>query len=351
MQPRAWPAGLRLAPGNGVIMRKFLGLESEPMKLVILIPAYNEGEAIGLVINTLPKSLPGITEIIPLVVDDGSKDNTAAVAADAGAMVVRHPYNHGLGKAFSTGLTKALELGADVLVNIDADGQFNPHDIQALLDPILSGRADFVSGDRFSKIDGSLVHPEYMSRIKFWGNQRMSALVSMLARRRFVDVSCGFRAYSREAMLRLNLTGSFTYTQESFLDLANKGLVIETVPVDVRYYPERQSKMAGSILKYAWQTVKIIFRAYRDYSPLRFFGVLGVFPGALGIVLGLFVMVHYLLNGAFTPYKAVGLAAIYLVSLAIILWIVGLLADMFVRVRLNQEKILYYEKSRKYFGE
>ena len=107
MQPKAWPAGLCLAPGNGVIMRKFLGLESEPMKLVILIPAYNEGEVIGQVINTLPKSLLGIAEIIPLVVDDGSKDNTAAVAADAGAMVVRHPYNHGLGKAFSTGLTKA----------------------------------------------------------------------------------------------------------------------------------------------------------------------------------------------------------------------------------------------------
>ena len=197
------------------------------MKLVILIPAYNEVEVIRQVINTLPKNLLGITEIIPLVVDDGSKDDTAAIAAEAGAIVVRHPYNHGLGKAFSTGLTKALELGADVLVNIDADGQFNPNDIQALLDPILSGRADFVSGDRFSKIDGSLVHPEYMSRIKFWGNQRMSALVSMLARRRFVDVSCGFRAYSREAMLRLNLTGSFTYTQESFLDLANKGLAIE----------------------------------------------------------------------------------------------------------------------------
>lgn len=321
------------------------------MKLVILIPAYNEEEAIGNVVSTLPKALPGVSEIISLVINDGSKDGTAAAASAAGAMVVSHPRNRGLGNAFNTGLTKALELGADIMVNIDADGQFSPDDIHILLAPILNGQADFVSGDRFSNPNGSLKHPEYMSKIKFWGNQRMSALVSMLAQRRFVDVSCGFRAYSREALLRLNLTGSFTYTQESFLDLANKGLPIETVPVAVRYYPERKSKMAGSILKYTLQTVKIIFRAYRDYSPLRFFGILGAFPGVIGGGLGLFVMAHYLVTGAYSPYKAVGLAAIYMFSLAIILWIVGILADMFVRVRLNQERILYYEKSRKYFGD
>ena len=190
-----------------------------------------------------------------------------------------------------------------------------------------------------------------MSSIKFWGNHRMSDLIGFLVNRKFPDVSCGFRAYSREAMLQLNLTGTFTYTQESFLDLANKGLAIKTIPISIKYFPERKSKMAGSILKYTWQTIKIIFRAYRDYNPLRFFGLLGLLPAIPGFIMGIFVIGHYLLTGAFTPYKAVGLTAIYLVSLAIVFWIVGVLADMFVRIRLNQEKILYYEKSRKYFGE
>lgn len=321
------------------------------MKLVILIPAYNEEDSIARVIQDLPKHIEGISDIQALVVDDGSKDGTAQEAVSAGAEVVSHTFNRGLGKAFATGLARALELQADVMVNIDADRQFDSADIPRLIAPVLSGNADFVSGDRFTAANGKLIKPDYMSSIKFWGNHRMSDLIGFLVNRKFPDVSCGFRAYSREAMLQLNLTGAFTYTQESFLDLANKGLAIKTIPISIKYFPERKSKMAGSILKYTWQTIKIIFRAYRDYNPLRFFGLLGLLPAIPGFVMGIFVIGHYLLTAAFTPYKAVGLIAIYLVSLAIVFWIVGILADMFVRIRLNQEKILYYEKSRKYFGK
>lgn len=318
------------------------------MKLVILIPAYNEAESIAQVIRSMPDQIEGITQIQILVVDDGSKDDTAVLAREAGATVVSHPYNQGVGKAFNTGLSTALEMGADIMVNIDADGQFSPNDIPLMIKPIVDGKADFVSGNRFRTADGKLVRPDYMSKIKFWGNQRMSDLISFITGKRYDDVSCGFRAYSKEALMRLNLTGKFTYTQESFLDLANKGLVIRTIPVDVKYFPERKSRVAGSIMKYMFQTSKIIFRAYRDYNPLKFFGLLGLAPFLIGLGLGIFMIVHYLTTGAFSPYIFVAFSAVYLVTLAILLWVVGILADMFVRIRLNQEQLLYAEKKRRY---
>lgn len=318
------------------------------MHLVILIPALNEAEMISQVIQSMPKQIEGIDQIRVLVVDDGSRDATADVARAAGAIVVSHPYNQGVGKAFNTGLAAALEMCADIMVNIDADGQFAPTDIPLLIKPIIEGKADFVSGDRFRTANGKLVRPDFMSKIKFWGNQRMGDLVGFIAGKRYDDVSCGFRAYSKEALMKLNLTGKFTYTQESFLDLANKGLVIKTIPVDVKYYPERKSRVAGSISKYMFQTAKIIFRAYRDYNPLKFFGYLGLVPFLVSLALGIFVIIHYLTTGAFSPYIFVAFSAVYLFTLGILLWVVGILADMFVRIRLNQEQLLYAEKKRRY---
>lgn len=318
------------------------------MKLVVLIPAYNEENSIQHVINSVPKSFEGIKEIIVLVVDDGSKDNTVALAKQAGATVVSHSYNRGVGAAFNTGLTKTLELGADIMVNIDADGQFSPADIPVLIEPIIKGEADFVSGDRFTDKNGHSSRPEYMSKLKFWGNKQMSRLISILTQKQFTDVSCGFRAYSSDAMLSLNLTRSFTYTQESFIDLSSKDIDIKTVPVKVKYFEGRKSRVAGNLFKYIYRTVNIIIRAYRDYRPLRFFTWLGVPPFIIGMAFGLFTLYHYITTGSFTPYKAFGIIGIYLVTMGFIFWILGLLADMFVRVRLTQEQLLYYEKKRRY---
>ena len=318
------------------------------MKLMVLIPAFNEEETIGKVVRRIPPCFEGIDEVSILVVDDGSKDCTAENARKAGAIVISHSMNRGVGGAFSTGLNTALELGADLMVNIDADGQFSPDDIPDLIQPILTGSADFVIGDRFTDEQGELRKPENMSSIKFWGNQRMSQLISFLTRKQFNDVSCGFRAYSKEAMLQLNLTGEFTYTQESFLDLANKGLEITTVPVKVIYFSDRKSRVAGNILKYMIRTLNIILRAYRDYSPLKFFGWLGLIPFFIGSGCLVFILIHFIRFSAFTPYKSIAFAGIYLVSLGALFWIVGLLADMFVRVRLNQEQILYYAKKQRY---
>jgi len=318
------------------------------MKLIILIPAYNEENTISNVLEKIPNHFVGVDEITTLVIDDGSIDKTADIALSLGAVVISHKKNVGLGAAFTTGITKALELGADVVVNIDADGQFSPDQIPTLISPIVNNEADFVVGDRFVDENGKLQKPENMSDIKFWGNKRMSQLISMLTDDKYNDVSCGFRAYSREALLQLNLTGKFTYTQETFIDLSNKGLTIKTVPVSVKYFPDRKSRIANNILKYIVRTTKIIFRAYRDYKPLRFFGWLGLTTFIIGLVFALLMLIIYLRFGTFTPYKFVGFTGIYFVSLGILLWVVGLLADMFVKVRQTQEKILYFEKKRQY---
>ena len=318
------------------------------MKLVVLIPAFNEEDTILKVIQSIPKTIDGILEISILVVDDGSKDNTTTLAKQAGAIVVSHGRNRGVGIAFNTGLSAALDMDADIMVNIDADGQFSPSDIPKLITPILAGEADFVSGDRFRDEDGHLHRPKEMSKLKYWGNLRMSKLISLLTQKNFVDVSCGFRAYSKEAMLRLSLTRSFTYTQESFLDLANKDVPITAIPVNVTYFNERKSRVAENIIHYFYQTINIIIRAYRDYRPLRFFIWLGLIPFVIGFLCGAFTLVHYINTNSITPYKTLGLIGLYLVTMGFVFWIVGLLADMFVRIRLYQEQLLYFEKKRRY---
>ena len=318
------------------------------MKLVILIPSYNESDTIVQVLDRIPSSFPGITEIITLVVDDGSMDQTASLAEAAGATVISHSQNQGVGYAFNTGLNKALEIGADIMVNIDADGQFSPQEINKLIKPILDGEADFVTGDRFLDQDGSIRKPENMPSIRYWGNIWMSKLISMLSKEKYHDVSCGFRAYSKESLFWLNLRGKFTYTQETFLDFTYKGLEICSVPVNVKYFTGRKSKVAGNLFQYFIKTMKIIIRAYRDYSPLAFFGWLSFLPFTIGLGCSIFLLIHFIRVREFFPYKFVGFAGVYLLSLAILLWIVGLLADMFMRMRSNQERLLYYEKKRRY---
>lgn len=318
------------------------------MKLCVLIPAFNEEETITDVINKIPKKTDNIDEIITLVVDDGSTDQTKELSKANGAVVVSHSRNLGVGSAFTTGLNTALKLNADILVNIDADGQFSPDEIPSLIRPIIENNADFVCGDRFTDYEGNTKKPENMPSLNYWGNRRMSQLISVLINCKFNDVSCGFRAYSKEAMLQLNLSGKFTYTQETFIDLIHKGLVIRSQPVSVRYFRSRQSRVANNLLTYISRTIKIIFRAYRDYRPFLFFGWLGLFNFIIGLVFGGFTLIHYFLTSAFSPYKAVGILGIYFVSIGILLWIVGLLADMFVKLRLNQEKILYFQKKQFY---
>lgn len=312
--------------------------------ILVVIPALNEAKKIFHVVSSIPKTIQGYSTRT-LVVDDGSRDATAKLAESAGAKVISHGENMGLGTAFNTGLEYALDSSADIMVNIDADGQFNPKDIERIAGPCIDSTADFVAADRFHE---NQIRPENMSATKYWGNKAMTSLVSRVIGRKFLDVSSGFRAYSRDAMLWLNLHGGYTYTQESFLDLANKGLRIKQVPVDVQYFPERKSRIASSIFKYAIGTAGIIFRTARDHRPLRVFGNLGNLFLLIAFVLGLFILVHYIKTGSFSPYIFVAFGSAFTASLGVIFWGLGILADMLVSIRKNQERLLFLSKKRIY---
>jgi glycosyltransferase involved in cell wall biosynthesis len=309
---------------------------ARPTRLLVAIPCLNEAATIAEVVATVPRSGMGVTHVDVLVVDDGSTDGTAATARAAGAIVVRHPRNRGVGAAFQTAVEFAIAHRYDVMVNIDGDRQFDPADIPKLVGPVLAGEAEMVTASRF--VDPALV-PD-MPAVKLWGNRMMSSLISGLVRQKFADVSCGFRCYSRDALLRLNLHGAFTYTQETFLDFAAKRVEIREVPIKVVYFKDRQSRVAGSISKYAINALKIILRGYRDYFPLRFFWGIALALAVPGAVFGAIFFGHFLVTGRFAGYLFAGFTSAFLIGLSVLFFIVGIVADMLDRIRVNEERIL-----------
>src|SRR5439155_25516983 len=264
------------------------------MKLLVTIPALNEEATIAGVIAGVPRKIPGVDEVEVIVVNDGSTDRTAERAAEAGALVVTLHNRPGLGKVFGTGLERAMRRGADIIVNIDGDGQFDPADIAKLVHPILEGEADFVTCSRFA--DPAL-RPT-MPPVKYYGNRAVTSIINWVCGgTNFTDVSCGFRAFNREAAYRMTLFGRFTYTQECFIDLFSKGVRIVEVPLQVRGVREHgQSRVASNLWKYATSSLPIILRAMRDIQPLKFFGGSAAILGLLGALIGGFVSVLYLIG-------------------------------------------------------
>lgn len=306
--------------------------------IAVVIPAYNEEYQIGNVIMHLPDFVDHV-----VVVDDGSIDRTTEIATKQGAIVVSHKNNRGLGAAFQTGINAVLKMNVDIMVNIDADGQFDSNDIEKIISPILNEEADFVTASRFK--DKS-VYPN-MSPVKFYGNRFMSWFISKLTRQKFYDVSCGFRAYSKETLLQLNLFGDFTYTQETFIDLAFKDLAIIEVPVHVKGKREHgKSRIASNLFRYAFQTTKIIIKTYRDYKPFYLFAWVGMIIFLIGLIFGLFLLHHYILTDSFSPHKWAGFVSGFFVIISLIFILIGFILDMFSRMRQNQEKILFELKKR-----
>lgn len=331
--PRADRGGLRIVPQRPASQTGAL--------LLVAIPALNEEHTIGDVISRIPEVIPGVAAIRVLVVDDGSTDRTASLAEAAGAVVVRHPRPRGVGAAFQSALQYGIEQRADLIVTLDADGQFNPADIPALIEPVASGRADFATASRF--LDPALT-PQ-MPAIKKWGNRMMSRLVSRLTRQTFYDVSCGMRCYSRRAALGLHLLGQFTYTQEVFMNLAFKQMRIVEIPIRVR--GERQhgkSRVASNLWRYALNTSRIIFRCYRDYHPMRFFGGLAVMLCTPGVALLGFLGIHYLIAGEFSPHKWAGFVGATLLLLGLFMLHFGMIGDMLNRHRVYLEEMLYRQR-------
>ena len=314
------------------------------LHLLVAMPALNEAATIANVIASIPEQIEGFSKIDVLVIDDGCTDDTAAIAKRAGAFVVHHPESRGVGAAFHSALAFAIEKKVDVLVTIDSDGQFDPNDIPKLTQPVISDQADFVTASRFK--DPELV--PVMPWIKKWGNRQMSRLISRLTKQEFADVSCGMRCYGRRAMATLNPQGAFTYTQEVFLNLAFKHMRIAEVPIPVRGVREvGKSRVARSLWQYGINTLRIIFRVYRDFRPMQFFGGLALLLLVPGILLGGFFGIHYLMTGQFSPYKWTGFTAGGLFVLSLILLHMGMLGDMLNRHRIYLEELLYTQRISK----
>ena len=314
------------------------------MKLIVNIPAFNEEAKLGETIARIPKNFSGIDEVFIQVIDDGSKDNTAQVAKDAGAnFVYSHQVNRGIGVTFRTAVEKALKNGADIMVNIDADGQFEPKDIQKLIQPILDGEVDMTSADRFSKktaVDIPWVK-SFLNRVAAW-------LIGKFMNTRIKDLTCGFRAYSREALLRLNLPGDFTYTQEVIIDLLGKNLKIKWVPVVVQYFPERKSREVRSIYRYVNNSFKIILKAIRDVRPMKFFGIPGITLVIASLVVLAIFFTLYFQDLKVTPYRNYLLLSgtLFLVGLQFVVF--ALIADMIKSNRKLTEDQMYLFKKEKY---
>ena len=250
------------------------------MKLVVQIPAFNEEAILGKAVASIDRRVPGFSEVAVLVVDDGSTDRTAEVARESRAdRVVRLPAHRGLAAAFSTGLEEALAMGADVIVNFDADLQYDAADIPALVAPILAGTADLVIGDRGP---GSLEHfspgKRLLQRIGSWVVRQASGL-------EVADAASGFRALSREAARRVNVFSRMTYTLETLIQAGSKDLRVASVAV-AAHPPARRSRLYSSVGKYVLVQGANVLRITALYKPLKMFSAAAAIFLFFGVVLG-----------------------------------------------------------------
>lgn len=314
------------------------------MKLIINIPAYNEGDAIGKTIKSIPRKFEGISEVLVQVINDGSKDNTVEVAKKSGAdIVVSHSTNRRLGAVFNTAVESALKNNADFMVNIDADGQFDVNEIKNVLAPVLNNEADMVIGDRFNK--GKAHNIPF---IKSFFNKVGAKLVGIFLGIKTDDLTCGFRAHNREVLLRLNRVSGFTYTQETIIDAIGKNLKLKWVPVTVHYFEGRKSRIVKSVFSFINNSAKIIIKAIRDVRPMKFFGI----PGTVLMILslGFFItfLSFYFQDFKISPYKNWLLVSITLFLIGLQFIVFALIADMIKGNRKMIEDQMYMMKKEKY---
>ncbi len=278
------------------------------MKLVIQIPCLNEEESLPITLSALPKHIDGIDEIKVLIVNDGSTDRTIEVAKKHGISdFVNFTHNKGLAKAFNAGLNKALEMGADIIVNTDADNQYNAEDIEKLVRPIIDGNADIVIGSRpVNKIS-------HFSIIKKMLQNLGSFVMRCVSSTSVKDAPSGFRAFSRNAAIQMNIFDNYTYTLETIIQAKAKGLVIENVEIDVN--PElRKSRLFSNMYIYIRRSIFTMLRMFIVYRPFRFFITVGILFLLAGLIPGVRFVWYFLTGDGQGHIQSLILAAILLLT-------------------------------------
>lgn len=290
------------------------------MKVVISIPAYNEARTIANVINNIKEVMDSTGyKYQILVVDDGSKDDTAKLAKEAGAIVYSHPHNYGLAETFRTEIQQCLNLKADIIVHIDADSQYLPKEIPKLIGEIKNGY-DLVLGSRF------LGHIEYMPLLKKWGNKAFSRTISKIIKQKISDCQTGFRAFTKEVAKNIQITSTYTYTQEQIIRAVKQRFKIKEIPV---YFAKRtgKSRLMKNPFHYAVKAWVNIFRIYRDYEPLKFFGMFGGTFFVIGFLIGLWLVIRFLIKGSFGGHIPSLILSVLLLLIGIQIILFGFLAD------------------------
>jgi glycosyltransferase involved in cell wall biosynthesis len=291
------------------------------MKLIIQVPCYNEEQALAVTLPALPRRIAGVDTIEWLIIDDGSTDGTVEVARAHGVdHIIRHPANLGLARAFMHGLIACLDRGADIIVNTDADNQYQAADIPILIAPILAGRADITIGARpVSAIRHFSRTKKLLQRFGSWVVRQFSGL-------EVDDAPSGFRAYSRDAARRMNVFNRYTYTLETIIQAGQSGIAVESVPIRVN--PElRPSRLVKSIPNYVGRSLVTILRIFVTYRPLRTFVAIGSVFLILAIAIGVRFLIHFIAGQGAGHVQSLILAAI--LSLAgFQLWVLGVVADI-----------------------
>jgi len=290
-------------------------------KLIIQIPCYNEEETIGATLSCLPRELPGIDAVEWLIIDDGSTDRTVEEAVARGVdHVVRLPSNQGLAKAFMVGLEASLNAGADIIVNTDADNQYNAEDMPKLIEPILKGEAEIVVGAR------PISDIEHFSLIKKFFQILGSWVVRFASKTDVQDAPSGFRAISRQAAMRLSVYSEYTYTLETIIQAGQNGMAVQSVQIRTNEYL-RPSRLVKSIPSYVLKSIITIVRIFMTYRSLQFFAFFGVISFLSGLIISL-RFVYFYLTGNGAGHLQSLLLSVLLMGTGFFLMVTALMADL-----------------------
>lgn len=311
------------------------------MKLIIQVPCYNEAETLEIALNDLPKQIDGIDTIEYLIINDGSQDATVEVAKKWGVhYVVNFKKNKGLAKGFMAGIDACLRNGADIIVNTDADNQYNGDDIEKLVRPIIDEKADIVIGER--PIDDTAHFSPLKKKLQHLG----SWTVRVASKSDIPDAPSGFRAYSRDAAMRLNVTNEYTYTLETIIQAGRQKIAMESVPI--RTNPElRKSRLFSSMFGYVKRSMVTIVRSFIMYKPLRFFGTFGIILFLIGVGIGVRFLVYMGMGHGSGHVQSLILASTFIL-MGVQTYIIALLADVIASSRKILEDVQYHVRKIDY---